>query len=55
MRIDPDIEKPTRDLLSHAIRGELEEMATLVETIGEERYSSASRCASSSPDTSAST
>jgi hypothetical protein len=38
MRIDPDIEKPTRDLLGHAIRGELEEMATLVETIGEERY-----------------
>jgi hypothetical protein len=38
MRIDPDTEKATRDLLSHAIRGELEEMGTLVETMGEERY-----------------
>jgi hypothetical protein len=38
MRIDPDIEKPTRDLLGHAIRGELDEMTQLVYSIGDQRY-----------------
>jgi hypothetical protein len=37
-RIDPDIEKPTRDLLGHAIRGELDEMSRLVYAIGDQRY-----------------
>jgi hypothetical protein len=37
-RIDPSIEKPTRDLLAHAMRGELNEMATLVYSIGNDRY-----------------
>jgi hypothetical protein len=36
--IDPDIEKPTRDLLGHAIRGELGEMSQQVYAIGDERY-----------------
>jgi DNA-binding XRE family transcriptional regulator len=38
MRIDPTIEKPTRDLLGHAIRGELEAMGQQVYAIGDERY-----------------
>jgi hypothetical protein len=38
MRIDPNIEKPTRDLLGHAIRGELEAMGQQVYAIGDERY-----------------
>jgi hypothetical protein len=37
-RIDPKTEKPTRDLLSHAIRGELDEMSHLVYATGDERY-----------------
>jgi hypothetical protein len=37
-RIDPDIEKATRDLLAHAIRGELEEMGGTVYAIGDRRY-----------------
>jgi hypothetical protein len=37
-RIDPNIEKPTRDLLAHAMRGELTEMAPLVYAIGDQRY-----------------
>jgi hypothetical protein len=38
MHIDPNIEKATRDLLGHAIRGELDEMGSLVYAIGDERY-----------------
>jgi hypothetical protein len=38
MSIDPNIEKPTRDLLGHAIRGELEKMGNLIYAIGDERY-----------------
>jgi hypothetical protein len=38
MRIDPGIEKPTRDLLAHAIRGELKEMGNLIYAIGDQRY-----------------
>jgi hypothetical protein len=38
MRIDPNTEKPTRDLLGHAIRGELEEMGQQVYAIGDQRY-----------------
>lgn len=37
-RIDPKIEKPTRDLLGHAIRGELDEMGQQVYAIGDDRY-----------------
>jgi hypothetical protein len=37
-RIDPNTEKPTRDLLGHAIRGELDEMSRLVYAIGDQRY-----------------
>jgi hypothetical protein len=37
-RIDPNIEKPTRDLLAHAMRGELEEMGHLIYAIGDQRY-----------------
>jgi hypothetical protein len=37
-RIDPRIEKPTRDLLGHAMRGELEEMGEQIFAIGDERY-----------------
>jgi hypothetical protein len=37
-RIEPSIEKPTRDLLTHAIRGELEEMGRQVYALGDRRY-----------------
>jgi hypothetical protein len=37
MRIDPKIEKPIRDMLGHAIRGEFDELADVIEAIGEER------------------
>jgi hypothetical protein len=38
MRIDPTIEKPTRDLLGHAIRGELDQMSHLIYSIGDQRF-----------------
>lgn len=38
MRIDPDIEKPTRDMLAHAIRGEFEEMAGVAQAVGDQRF-----------------
>jgi hypothetical protein len=38
MRIDPRVEKPTRDLLGRAIRGEFDELADVIEAIGEERF-----------------
>jgi hypothetical protein len=37
-RIDPRIERPTRDLLGHAIRGELDEMGRLVYALGDQLY-----------------
>jgi hypothetical protein len=36
--IDPKIEEPTRDMLGHAIRGELPELAALIQAVGDERY-----------------
>jgi hypothetical protein len=38
MRIDPKLEKPTRDLLGHAIRSEWDEFAGVIEDIGEVRF-----------------
>lgn len=38
MHIDPNIEKPTRDLLGYAIRGELDQMSHLIYSIDDERY-----------------
>ncbi|MGH3246231.1 MAG: hypothetical protein ACRDOI_08475 [Trebonia sp.] len=36
MRIDPKIEKSTRDMLGHAVRGKFDELADVIETVGEE-------------------
>jgi hypothetical protein len=36
--IDPRVEEPTRDMLGHAIRGELAELATLIHAVGADRY-----------------
>lgn len=36
--IDPKIEKPTREMLGLAIQGELQDLATLVQSVGDERY-----------------
>jgi len=38
MTIDPKVEEPTRDMLGHAIRGELQELSTLVQSVGNERF-----------------
>jgi hypothetical protein len=38
MRIDPKVEKPTRTMLGHAIRGELDELATVIQAAGNETY-----------------
>jgi hypothetical protein len=38
MRIDPAIEKPTRDLLGHAVRGEFDKLTDVIEEIGEGRF-----------------
>jgi hypothetical protein len=37
MQIDPTIENPSRDMLGHAIRGKFDELADVIEAIGEER------------------
>jgi len=37
-RIDPSIEKPTRDLLGHAVRGELDQMGQAIYAMGDQRY-----------------
>src|ERR1700689_5230222 len=42
MGIDPKAEVPARDLLEHAIRGELGQFAGVIEGIGEERFLEAS-------------
>ena len=36
MRIDPRIEKPTREMLAHAIQGELPELEAAIEVAGDE-------------------
>lgn len=36
MRIDPKVEQPTRDLLDHAMKGELSELPRIVREIGDE-------------------
>jgi hypothetical protein len=38
MGIDPKVEEPTRELLGHAIRGELDQFADLIEAIGGQRF-----------------
>jgi hypothetical protein len=38
MRIDPKIEKPARTMLSHVIRGELDDLTTTIYAVGEETY-----------------
>jgi hypothetical protein len=38
MLIDPKAEKPTRDMLGHAIRGELQELAMAIQAAGNETY-----------------
>jgi hypothetical protein len=38
MHIDPKIEKPTRTMLGHAIRGELAELAQVIRAAGDEGY-----------------
>ena len=38
MRIDPTTERWTRDVLGHAIRGELAELDRLINAIGDDRY-----------------
>jgi len=39
--VDPKVEEPTRDMLGHAIRGELQDLSTLVHAIGNETYTKA--------------
>lgn len=36
--IDPRVEEPTRDMLGHAIRGEVQDLAALIQSVGNERY-----------------
>jgi hypothetical protein len=38
MEIDPKIEKPTRTMLGHAIKGELQELDTMIHAEGDEAY-----------------
>jgi hypothetical protein len=38
MGIKPEVEKSTRDLLGHTIRGEWDDLVNVIGTIGEERY-----------------
>ena len=38
MRIDPRIEEPTREMLGHAIRGELPALEAQIDTVGDEAY-----------------
>jgi hypothetical protein len=39
--IDPKVEEPTRDMLGHAIRGELRDLAAVIQSVGNERYKQA--------------
>ena len=36
--IDPKVEEPTRDMLGHVIRGELQDLSALMRSVGGERY-----------------
>jgi len=36
--IDPKVEESTRDMLGHAIRGELQDLSTLIQSVGGEQY-----------------
>jgi hypothetical protein len=38
MRIDPKIEEPTREMLGHAVRGELAELDADIDAAGDEAY-----------------
>jgi hypothetical protein len=38
MPIDPKVEESARDLLGHAIRGEFDESANVIEAVGEQRF-----------------
>lgn len=38
MQIDPKVEEAARDLLGYAIRGEFEQFADAIETVGEQRF-----------------
>jgi hypothetical protein len=38
MQIDPKIEKPTRTMLGHVIRGELDDLEMFIYAVGEETY-----------------
>jgi hypothetical protein len=38
MHIDPKIEEPTREMLGHAIHGELSELRAKIEAVGDETY-----------------
>jgi hypothetical protein len=36
--IDPKVEKPMREMLGHAIRGELQELAVMIQAVGDATY-----------------
>ena len=36
--IDPDVEEPTRNMLGHAIRGELDDLAAMIQSVDGDRY-----------------
>lgn len=36
--VDPKIEKPTREMIGHALRGELQDLAVLIQATGGEAY-----------------
>ena len=36
--IDPKVEEPMRDMLGHAVRGELQDLASLIRSVGNKRY-----------------
>ena len=36
--IDPKVEEPTREMLGYAVRGELQDLASLIQSVGNERY-----------------
>lgn len=38
MRIDPKVEAPTRDMLDHAMKGELDEIPDVIQAIGESQH-----------------
>jgi hypothetical protein len=38
MRIDPKIEKPARTMLSHVMRGELDDLTTTIHAVGDDTY-----------------